>query len=339
MITEITPELRSSLLSSLEFNLEMHPAIKKTLEDAGIKSGKTLDLPDLKTWREEVTKIGRAVAATPTIYDRYVTLEDKWIGVDSCKSTIRLRIYRPKNRKKLIPVFYWMHGGGMMGGRPEQDDVQMKQIAVEAGIMVVSVDYRVAPEFPFPTPLNDCYAGLIWLTNNADEYGIDQEKIAVGGASAGGGLAASLALMVREKGGPKLIHQSLTYPMLDDRNITNSSHQITSLGLWDRSFNIFGWESYLGTKNGREDVPELAVPAREKDLGGLPHTFIAVGALDLFRDEDIEYALRLMEAGVTTELHFYPGAVHGFDWYVPQEAMTISFLNKRIQALKLVLEG
>lgn len=125
--------------------------------------------------------------------------------------------------------------------------------------------------------------------------------------------------------------------MLDDRNQTNSSHQITSLGLWDRSYNLYGWKAYLGTKHNRKLVPELAVPSREKDLSGLPPAFIAVGALDLFRDEDIEYALRLMEAGVAAELHFYLGAVHGFDWYVPAEPMTKTFINKRISALKMAL--
>ncbi|WP_224994643.1 alpha/beta hydrolase [Cesiribacter sp. SM1] len=316
----------------------MDPAIKKALHAAGISVDSLTEFPELAAWRAGVANYGLSVAATQTPFDDKVILEDKLLTLGGDGNIIRLRMYRPTQNKGLLPAFYWMHGGGMMLGTPEQDDVQMKQIAAETNALVVSVDYRLAPEFPFPVPLNDCYAGLQWLAEHAKELGVDNSRIAIGGASAGGGLAASLALMVRKKGGPKLVHQSLTYPMLDDRNLTRSSHQITSLGLWDRCYNIFGWESYLGTKDGRQDTPEFAVPAREQDLSSLPPAFIGVGALDLFRDEDIDFALRLMEAGVTTELHFYPGAVHGFDWYTPHSAMSTSFLSKRLNALKLAFE-
>jgi acetyl esterase/lipase len=184
-------------------------------------------------------------------------------------------------------------------------------------------------------PLEDAWSGLNWVLTNATDLGIDINRIAVGGASAGAGLAAALAQKVLYDGGPKLVHQSLTYPMLDHRNITNSSKEITSLGIWDRHYNIFAWEQYLGSSDISKKTPLFAVPFAKKELSGLPPAFIAVGALDLFRDEDIEYALRLMEAGVNTELHFYSGAVHGFDFHVPQNPMTIDLLNKRIVALRL----
>lgn len=330
---------KGSLLSGLHFDLQMNPVIRSVLEDAGITPATASEFPDLATWRQQVADYGLSTSIIPTSYDAMVRIEDRHIPLQDAEIKLRLRCYYPLQVEGPLPVFYWMHGGGMMGGTPEQDDGQMKQIAVEARVLVISVDYRVAPEYPFPIPLNDCYAGLRWVTDHAELWNIDINRIAVGGASGGGGLAASLTLKIKRDGGPKLVHQSLTYPMLDDRNETNSSHQITSLGLWDRSFNLFGWQAYLGTDQDKDIVPALAVPAREPDLSGLPSAFIAVGSLDLFRDEDIEYAIRLMEAGVSTELHFYPGAVHGFDWYIPKEKMTISFLEKRINALRLALES
>ncbi|MES2109867.1 MAG: alpha/beta hydrolase [Bacteroidota bacterium] len=323
--------------SALNFDLTMDPAVRQALKDNGMDRLDTSAFPDLNTWREEVQQYGFAVAAAPTPYDGRVTVKDQMIA-SSDGATIRLRIYRPSGIKTGSPALYWIHGGGLMGGTPEQDDAQMKQIAAETGAKVISVDYRLAPEFPYPVPINDCFDGLVWVAENAAVLGIDTSRIAVGGASAGGGLAAALTLMVKERGGPKLIHQSLTYPMLDDRNVTNSSYQINATGVWDRAYNIYGWTAYLGNKITRLEIPSTAAAAREKDLSGLPPAFIAVGSLDLFRDEDIEFALRLMEAGVSAELHFYHGAVHGFDWHVPASAMTASLLGKRINALNLAFK-
>jgi len=319
------------LLSSLNFDLKMDPGIKAALEKMNIKPSP--EFPEIKTWRDGVASLGLQVASVKSPFDEDVKIEDQFIEANETR--IRLRIYQLKNKRTDNPCFYWMHGGGLMGGSPEQDDIQMKQIVVETGATVVSVDYRLAPEHPFPTPLNDCYNGLMWVVNHRARLGIDLNRIALGGASAGGGLAAALAIMIKRKGELKLVHQSLTYPMLDDRNLTNSSFQITNLGLWDRSYNLFGWEAYLGSKHGRTYVPEFGAASRENNLSGLPPAFISVGSLDLFRDEDLEYALHLMEAGVSTEIHFYAGAVHGFDWHLPDGPMTISFLSKRINALKM----
>jgi acetyl esterase/lipase len=190
----------------------MDPAVRQALKDNGMDRLDTSAFPDLNTWREEVRQYGFAVSAAPTPYDRLVTVKDQLIA--SCDgSTIRLRIYRTSGIKTGSPALYWMHGGGLMGGTPEQDDAQMKQIAAETGATVISVDYRLAPEFPYPVPIDDCFDGLLWVSDNAAALGIDSCRIAVGGASAGGGLAAALTLMVKQRGGPKLIHQSLTYPM------------------------------------------------------------------------------------------------------------------------------
>jgi acetyl esterase/lipase len=328
----------SSLLAALHFTLEMDPALHEVLAGSPMLLGPDV-LTDLPAWRAAIAALGQTVAALPTPYDQQVWMEDVFIPTADETGQLRLRLYRPVQSVGLLPVFYWMHGGGLLGGTPEQDEGQMKQIAAATGALVVSVNYRLAPEFPFPTPLDDCYAGLLWVTDHAHDLGIDEQKIAVGGASAGGGLAAALAQRVHQTGGPRLVHQSLTYPMLDDRNLTNSSREITSLGLWDRVHNITGWQAYLGGNSAGRAVPEFAAAARATDLSGLPSTFIGVGSLDLFRDENLEYALRLMAAGVSTEVHFYAGAVHGFDWHIPDSPMARGFLQKRIQALQLAYAG
>ena len=324
-----------NIMSALRFNLDMDAEIA-----AGIRSGKIITnptaVPDLAVWRKALLLFGERMAATPTPFDDRIKVEDTMIAAAD-GAGIRLRMYRPAAADGLLPVYYWMHGGGLMLGTPEQEEIQMKEIAVMTGALVVSVDYRLAPEHPYPIPLEDCYHGLLWIDAHADNLGVDKQRIAVGGASAGGGLAAAVAMMSLKLGGPAIIHQSLTYPMLDCRNQTKSSHEILSLGIWDRAYNLYGWHAYLGEK-GYEHLPDYAIPALAKDLSGLPPAFIAVGSLDLFRDEDIAYALRLMEAGVSAELHFYHGAVHGFDWHVPDSAMTKSLFSKRINALNVAFK-
>ncbi|MDL2141687.1 alpha/beta hydrolase [Flavobacterium tructae] len=303
----------------------------------GLKNGK--ELPEIDSWRQRIKDFGLMIAITPTEYDDKVLIKDLYTDAQNEQDKLRLRFYYPIKREAPAPVLYWMHGGGMIVGAPEQDDIQMKQIAAETGAVVVSVDYRLAPEYPFPVPLQDVYSGLNWIISKASDLGIDSNKIAVGGASAGGGLAASLVQKVLQESNFTLVHQSLTYPMLDNRNISNSSKEITSLGIWDRHYNLFAWKQYLGIVKEDQEAPLFSVPALSKNLAGLPSTFIAVGALDLFRDEDIEYGLRLMEAGVDTELHFYHGAVHGFDFHIPDNPMTKGFLTKRINALKLAFSN
>ena len=172
------------------------------------------------------------------------------------------------------------------------------------------MQYRLAPETPFPGPLEDCYLGLKWVHDHHDELGIDPARIGVGGVSAGGGLAAGLALLARDRGEVPLRFQLLDCPMLDDRQVTPSS-QTEGLLVWTRDSNSFGWRSYLGDLYGTEDIPIYAAPARATDLSGLPEAYVCVGNVDGFRDEDIDYAMRLNQAGVPTELHVHPGAPHG----------------------------
>lgn len=231
-------------------------------------------------------------------------------------SEILAKIYEPKNRAtKKLPAVFWIHGGGYVLGHPDSDDCLCESIVSEANSVVVSINYRLAPEHKFPAAIEDCYAGLKWVADNSEELKIDAERIAIAGASAGGGLTAALALMARDKGGPKIIFQMPLYPMLDDRNATASSYEISEENLptaWNREANLVAWSMYLGNNTDCEVSP-YAAPARAKDLDGLPPTYTCIGQLDPFRDETIEYVTRLAQAGVAVEFHLYPGCFHGFD--------------------------
>ena len=201
----------------------------------------------------------------------------------------------------------------MIAGNPRSGLAGVLPWVVDHDAVLVSVDYRLAPEFPDPYPVEDCYAGLVWTAENAAELGIDPERVIITGSSAGGGLSAGTALLARDRKGPKLIGQVLVYPMLDDRNETVSSHQYDGAGLWDRQSNLLGWTCLLGERRGTDDVSIYAAPARATDLSGLPPAFIDVGSAEVFRDEDVAYASALWAAGVQAELHVWPGAFHGSD--------------------------
>jgi triacylglycerol lipase len=229
---------------------------------------------------------------------------------------VPLRVHRAKGITDPRPCIYSIHGGGYVIGSSTMDDPQFEAWCPALGVVGVSVEYRLAPETPYPGPLDDCYRGLVWTYEHADELGIDPACIGVMGVSAGGGLAAALALLARDRGEVPLAFQLLDQPMLDDRQTTPSSRQ-DDLAVWSRGSNTFGWKSYLGDLHGRADVPATAAPARATDLSGLPPAFVSVGAIDGFRDEDVDYALRLNQAGVPAELHVYPGGCHGFNVLAP----------------------
>ncbi len=210
-----------------------------------------------------------------------------------------------------LPCVYSIHGGGYVIGSYSMDDPRFDQWCPALGIVGVSVEYRLAPETPYPGPLEDCYRGLKWVYDNAQDLGVDRQRIGVAGLSAGGGLAASLALLARDRDEVPVAFQLLDCPMLDDRQLTPSS-TLNGLPVWSRQSNTFGWRCYLGDRYGTDDVPYTAAPARCDDLSGLPPSFVSVGTVDGFRDEDIDYALRLNQAGIPCELHVYPGASHGY---------------------------
>jgi len=224
---------------------------------------------------------------------------------------VPLRVHRPPDLDGPLPCLYSMHGGGYVIGSHTLDGFMLDDLCPRLGMVGVTVDYRLAPETPYPGPLEDCYLGLQWTYDHADELGIDPSRIGVTGLSAGGGLAAALALLARDRGGPPIAFQLLDCPMLDDRQATWSSRR-DGLPVWSRRSNEFGWRSYLGALYGTDDVPSTAAPARATDLSGLPPAFVSVGSIDGFLDEDVDYALRLNRAGIPCELHVYPGAPHGY---------------------------
>jgi acetyl esterase/lipase len=227
---------------------------------------------------------------------------------------VALSLLRPVDSADTPPVLYWMHGGGMLMGNRHMYDARRIELCRWLGCVCVSVEYRLAPEAPYPTPLDDCEAGLRYIIEHAEELRVDKHRIGVGGRSAGGGLAAGLALRWCKDADVSLAFQYLEYPMLDDRGLTESS-QLDGLPVWSRESNAFGWRSYLGDRYGTNDVPADAAPARATQLGCLPTTFIGVGTVDCLRDESIDFAARLCRAAVPTELHVYAGAVHGFDMF------------------------
>lgn len=228
--------------------------------------------------------------------------------------------------EKPRPAILHIHGGGMISGRARNMTSFCQSLAADFDCLVVNVDYRLAPETPFPGPVLDNYAALAWMADSADALGIDPARIAIMGESAGGGLAALVALMARDKGKVSVRQLIMLYPMLDDR--TGSSRRmpphIGTIG-WSAEANAFGWSSFLGVPAGSTSVPSGGVPARFADLGGLAPTFIGVGALDLFVDEDLAFGRRLIEAGVATRLHVTPGAYHAFDFVVPSARASREF--------------
>ena len=266
-----------------------------------------------------------------------IVIENIFIPGQDDRARIRLRIYKPETISTPTPVLIWMHGGGYLIGRPEQDDTSCVQYVHELGITVVSVDYRLAPKHPFPAGLDDCYATLKWVAAYSQRLNIDPKRIAVGGNSAGSGLAAALAQLAHERNEISLAFQLLIYPMLDDRTVLRTDIDDSNNVTWTQKSNRFGWESYLGQTCGAENVPAYSVPARRADLSGLPPAWIGVGDLDIFHDEDVAYAQRLKECGIECELNVIPGAFHGFDVFDAQIPIVQDFRKSQISALKKYL--
>jgi acetyl esterase/lipase len=248
---------------------------------------------------------------------------------------IELCIYLPDASAKARGCIYHIHGGGYVVGAARDVEYRHRPLARELGCAIVSVDYRLAPDHPHPVPVEDCYAGLAWLFANAAALGIDTARIGVMGESAGGGLAAALALLARDRGEYSLAFQHLIYPMLDDRT---GAHPVAGEHVWTAAHNRFGWSSLLGAEPGGADVSPHAAPARATDLSGLPPAYIMTGALDLFVDEDIDYARRLNRAGVPVELHVYPGGFHGFD-NSPTATVAAQARRDSFDALRRALAG
>jgi acetyl esterase/lipase len=240
-------------------------------------------------------------------------------------------VHRPL-RDATGAVLLWVHGGGHVLGSADQDDPLLDAVVARTAAVALAVDWRRAPEDPYPAALHDSYAVLAAVAGGLLGGDLDPARVVVGGASSGGGVAAGLALFARDRAEHALAGQVLVYPMLDDRELTPSSRTVTDPRVWNHESNRIGWSAYLGGRTGG-DVPAYAAPGRAQDLAGLPPTWIATAALDLFRDEDVDDARRLLEAGVPTELHVYPGGVHGFDLFAPEAALTQRFCQERDDAL------
>lgn len=251
----------------------------------------------------------------PTI-DGIKTLELKAINPQD-NFEVSLFLHRPNGVDTSLPCLLWIHGGGYIIGSAESDGFMAQQIAKSLNCAVAVVDYRLAPENPYPLPLQDCYTGLNYIFDNTESLNLDAHKIAVLGISAGAGLAAGLTLLNRDQSGNNLCGQVLLYPMLDDTNILSAEGPDDNFIIWPRESNLFGWQSYLGKLFGAADVPSYAAAARSQNLAGLPKALVIVGDLDLFVQEDIRYALGLINAGVPTSLHVYAGGCHSFDKIAP----------------------
>jgi acetyl esterase/lipase len=236
---------------------------------------------------------------------------------------VTLLVCAPTSAATPTGAIYLIHGGGMvLGDRQGNDLPPLLDIAEALGLALVSVEYRLAPEHRYPASVEDCYAGLIWSVAHAAELNIDPTRIVVAGVSAGGGLAAAIALLARDRSGPVLAGQMLLSPMLDDRNDTPSAAQMAGRGVWDQGSNLMGWTALLGEQRGSPDVSAYAAPARATDLSGLPPALLDVGSAETFRDEVITYAARIAQAGGDVELHLWPGGFHGFYLLAPDAALS-----------------
>jgi triacylglycerol lipase len=263
-----------------------------------------------------------------------VQCDVRFIKATVCAPDVRVLIYTPPGAATGRPAYLHMHGGGFVLGMPEINDGANRTIALEHHCVVVSVDYRLAPETIFPGALEDCYTVLGWIHRDAETLGVDRARIAIGGESAGASHAASLALLARDRGEFAICFQLLDSAALDDRTGSGADpHPFCGTYVWTAAHNRFGWRALLGTEPGGADVPAKAVPARAASLAGLPPTFMAIGALDLFLEENIEYARRLIRAGVSTELHIIPGAFHGFAFAGTDAPQARALMRYRSEAL------
>ena len=329
------------------------PAIKARMPAAAAKAGYTVamssrhlvhrelspaldSLPKFNLDAAQLAMVRAApLARAPSPDVPEVEVTDRTIPGPAGAPDVRVLVYAPRAMAGNAPGILHIHGGGYVIGDAEMGDGDNRLLARELGCVIVSVDYRLAPETPHPGPVEDCYAALKWMHDQAAALGVDRTRLAVKGESAGGGLAAGLALLARDRGEVALAFQLLVYPMIDDREPAEP-HPYVGEFVWTPRSNRFGWASLLGHEPGIDGVSPYAAAARAADLTGLPATFIATGALDLFLEEDLEYARRLTRAGVPTELHVYPGAYHGFQLAGPT-AVTRRFQRDCYEALSEAL--
>jgi acetyl esterase/lipase len=293
--------------------------------------------PELIGRLREVTEAGHTLSLEEI--RRHVHADELTVPGPAGDTEVPLIVMRPHGIDPAVqlPGLYFIHGGGMIAGTNRTGVDWALGWMAEIPMVVVSVDYRLAPEHPHPAPVEDCYAGLEWMGSHSGELGIDHDRLVVAGGSAGGGLAAAIALLSRDRGGPGVRGQMLICPMLDDRAITPSSTELVGEGVWDSISNATGWSALLGPAAGGPGVSAYAAPARATDLSGLPTAFIEAGAVETFRDESVDYASRIWQAGGQAELHIWPGGCHGFDEVVPEAPLAREARAARLNWLRRVL--
>ncbi|SEC89889.1 Acetyl esterase/lipase [Amycolatopsis tolypomycina] len=304
--------------------LDMLPAVTLT------------DHESLLAARSSMAQLSEVLPAYEPVHP--VDVRDTAVPGPSDAPDVPVRVYSPANRTDAGPGLLYIHGGGFVMGDLDTFDAHLLRLVDELGIVIVSVGYRLAPEHPFPAPVEDCYAALAWAAAKAGELGIDPARLGVAGESAGGGLAAAVALLARDRGGPRLCFQYLGIPELDDRLDTPSMRAYTDTPIWNRPNAVYSWTSYLGTEPGGADVSPYAAPARATDLAGLPPAFVTTCQFDPLRDEGIAYAQRLAHAGVPVDLRHYAGTFHGSS-LVETAAVSRRMVADELDALRRGLSG
>jgi acetyl esterase/lipase len=307
------------------FEARIDPEIRAVLDRIPL-----LDLTDITRARRERQELAAATLERHRA-PAHVRTQDLSVPGLAGEPPVTVRLHRARDQDEQAPALLWVHGGGHVLGSAVQDDPLLQTLVARTGCVAVAVDWRRAPEFPYPAAVHDTYAALLWVAASAEELRVDSGRIVLGGASSGGGVAAGVALFARDRGEMAPTGQVLVYPMLDDRADTASSGMVRHHRLWNDESNQIGWAAYLADVVCGQ-TPLYAAPSRATDLAGLPPTWIGTGELDLFRDEDIAYASGLLRAGVPTELHVYPGAVHGFDLFAPEAAVSRRFQRDRDEA-------
>ncbi len=315
------------------------PELRKAVEDGRKNTKRILDLIDnCKDMNSKVLCLKNALLAygRPDENIKQTVLHEQiMIPQSNGNGFIRLLIYRPQLQHHLLPCIYHIHSGGMISGNIDSEMEELSKLSNTLEAIVVDVDYRLAPEHPYPAGMEDCYDGLKWIWDHGKSLQIDTSRIGLMGESAGGGLAASIAIKSRDSGGPKILFQALIAPMLDDRNITSSSRLCSGAWpSWPREMNLLGWYALLGDMVGTSNVSQYAAPSRANYLGNLPPSYIEVGGMEVFRDEDIDYASKMMANNVPVELHVYPGTFHSWHSQAPDAGVTKRAIYNRIEWIR-----
>lgn len=312
----------------------LHPELRERFLVMPLTIGFTRE--NIIEWRRlSEQRIAAMTAAMPR--NKAVLTTERFVPGAKGDPDVRVKIYEPKVKDQILPGLLFIHSGGFVSGSADSMDIACQRMSEEINCVIVNVDYRLAPEHPYPAALEDCYAALRWFSEHAAELGVDPSRIGVYGGSAGGGLTAALTLLARDRKSPDIIFQMPNYPMIDDRCITKSFNEIVDGRVWNKTQTQFGWECYLGENHG--EVSQYAAPTRATDFSGLPPTYTCVGELDPFRDETIEYVARLTQAGVPVEFHLYPGCFHGFEGFFPDAEISKRASQEQFDTLKRALHS